>query len=276
MFGSESAIIYFSIASIIPVIIILLYVYKKDRFPEPPRIVFITFALGVATIFPILMIIPLIEGFAENLNLLSEPSHFYFAFIRAALLEEIFKWLVIIYYCVKLNELNEPMDALVYGVAASLGFAAFENFEYVTGSLQSSVELASSVAWLRAFTAVPLHAICGAIMGYFLIKTIFIIKNKNINLFLSLFAPVIIHGLYDFILMSEKVASGLIYPLLIVLVIIASFIFNKERRNQDKMFFEGQYSKYTIGNFSVGLTILISLTLLSLGVLAMNIFSQTN
>ncbi|MDC3262800.1 PrsW family glutamic-type intramembrane protease [Pelagibacterales bacterium] len=276
MFGSENVIIYFSIASLIPVLIILFYVYKKDRFPEPPRIVFITFALGVATIFPILMIIPLIEGFAENLNLFTEPGHFYFAFIRAALLEEIFKWLVIIYYCAKLNELNEPMDALVYGVAASLGFAAFENFEYVTGSLQDSVELASSVAWLRAFTAVPLHAMCGAIMGYFLIKAIFIIKNKNINLFLSLFAPVIIHGLYDYILMSEVIASGLIYPLLIILVIITLFIFGKERRNQDKMFFEGQYNKYNIDNFSVGLTILISLSLLSLAVFTMNIFSQIN
>ena len=168
------------------------------------------------------------------------------------------------------------MDALVYGVAASLGFAAFENFEYVTGSLQDSVELASSVAWLRAFTAVPLHAMCGAIMGYFLIKAIFIIKNKNINLFLSLFAPVIIHGLYDYILMSEVIASGLIYPLLIILVIITLFIFGKERRNQDKMFFEGQYNKYNIDNFSVGLTILISLSLLSLAVFTMNIFSQIN
>tara|TARA_B110000483_G_C18190180_1_gene540593 strand:- start:14 stop:844 length:831 start_codon:yes stop_codon:yes gene_type:complete len=276
MFGSESSVVYYSVTSLIPVIIILFYVYKKDRFPEPPRIVFITFALGVATIFPILIIIPIIEGFSENLGLFPEASHFYFAFIRASLLEETFKWLVIIYYCVKLNELNEPMDALVYGVAASLGFAAFENFEYVTGSLQESVELASSVAWLRAFTAVPLHAICGAIMGYFLIKAIFIIKNKNINLFLSLFAPVIIHGLYDYILMSEKIASGLIYPLLIILVIITSFIFIKERRNQDKMFYEGQYSKHTIDNYSVSLIVLISFALLAFATLAMNIFLQTN
>lgn len=271
MFGSESVLIYLSVASLIPVIVILFYVYKKDRFPEPPRIVFITFALGVATIFPILMIIPLIEGFAQNLNLQNESGHFYFAFIRASLLEETFKWFVIIYYCAKLNELNEPMDALVYGVAASLGFAAFENFEYITGSLQESVELASTVAWLRAFTAVPLHAMCGAIMGYFLIKAIFIIKNNNLNLFLSLFTPVIIHGLYDYIIFSEVIVGELIYLLLIILVIVTSIIFSKERRNQDKMFFEGQYNKYNINNIFVGFTILISLVILSIAVFIINI-----
>ena len=42
MFGSQQAIINFSLFSFLPVIIILFYVYKRDRFPEPPRTVFIT------------------------------------------------------------------------------------------------------------------------------------------------------------------------------------------------------------------------------------------
>ena len=85
MFGSQSGIVQFSIYSILPIIIILFYIYKRDRFPEPPRMVLMTFLLGVSTIFPISLLIPVVEGFGENLNLYGEAEHFYFAFIRAAL-----------------------------------------------------------------------------------------------------------------------------------------------------------------------------------------------
>ena len=40
-------------AAIIPAILILIYAYKQDSFPEPPRIVFKTFLFGCATILGI-------------------------------------------------------------------------------------------------------------------------------------------------------------------------------------------------------------------------------
>ena len=55
------------------------------------------------------------------------------------------------------------MDALVYGVAASLGFAVIENWEYVLGASKDGLEVAKDVALIRSFTAVPLNALAGVI-----------------------------------------------------------------------------------------------------------------
>ena len=81
MFGSEQTLINLSIYSILPAIVILFYVYKRDLFPEPPRIVFITILLGVGISFPIALLIPFFEGYLETLNVGVETSNFYMAFV---------------------------------------------------------------------------------------------------------------------------------------------------------------------------------------------------
>ena len=73
------------------------------------------------------------------------------AFFGASIPEESFKYLVLTRYAMRRSSFDEPMDGLVYGVAASLGFATFENILYVSGG-------GLGVAVLRALTAVPLHA----------------------------------------------------------------------------------------------------------------------
>ena len=99
------------------------------------------------------------------------------------------------------------MDALVYGVAASLGFAAYENWEYVLYAFGSEgSQGASDVAWIRSFTAVPLHALCGVFMGFFLMDAIFEKEHAKLNLFLSLFFPICLHGFYNYLIMSESFA----------------------------------------------------------------------
>jgi len=125
------------------------------------------------------------------------------------------------------------MDALVYGVAASLGFAVIENWEYVLGASKDGLEVAKDVALIRSFTAVPLHALAGVFMGFFLMDAIFQKHNRKFFLFLSLFFPVCLHGLYDLILFSQSISDFYIYILLIIFLIRAIFIFRKERQLQN-------------------------------------------
>ena len=266
MFGSQSGVVQFSIYSILPIIIILFYIYKRDRFPEPPRMVFMTFLLGVSTIFPISLLIPAVEGFGENLQLYGEAEHFYFAFIRAAFLEELAKWIVLIFFCVKAKEFNEPMDALVYGVAVSLGFAAYENWEYVLNPiyLDNDYQEAGVIAIIRSFSAIPLHALAGIFMGFFLIDTIFNKDNRKLNLFLSLFFPVCLHGFYNHLLMSPNFSYQWTLVLLIVMGIRAFYIFRKESKKQKKQLYEGGFEIFEIKNSDIILVSCISLFLLSI------------
>ena len=69
-------------------------------------------------------------------------------------------------------------------------------------------------------------------MGFFLIEAIFDKINKKLFLFLALFFPICLHGLYNLILSSNNFSTYWIYILLIVFIIRAYFVFKKERNLQ--------------------------------------------
>ena len=87
------------------------------------------------------------------------------------------------------------MDAVVYGTLVSLGFATFENYEYVYVYFDNIPPL--EIAILRALTAIPLHASCGIIMGCFLGMHVF--RNSNFAIFKAILYPMIFHGMYNYL-----------------------------------------------------------------------------
>ncbi len=113
------------LAAVLPALVILFYVYNQDQFPEPKNIVFKTFIFGCSIIIFLNLILKDVDNFAEKF-FSGETFFFFDSFIRAAFLEEISKMIVIVFFCTRKDEFDEPMDGIVYGVAASLGFAAYE------------------------------------------------------------------------------------------------------------------------------------------------------
>ena len=226
---------YVSIYAIIPVALVMFYVYKKDKFPEPPRVVFITIFLGISTIFPSSLLIPIVEEVGNNYHNTLTAENFYQSFFRAAFLEETLKFLVITLYCLHLDEFDEPMDAVVYGVAASLGFAVYENWEYVVSALnKDGYDHAVLVAVIRAISAVLLHALAGVMMGFFLIDAVFGKENHKLNMVLALLFPVCLHGFYNYILFTDDISSWWAYALIIIFLIRARFIFKNLQESKIK------------------------------------------
>ncbi|MEQ1834200.1 MAG: PrsW family glutamic-type intramembrane protease, partial [Candidatus Eisenbacteria bacterium] len=98
---------------------------------------------------------PLLAG-AES-RAIEWPLRFFVVFVGIALVEEGCK-----YFCLTAaargdQHLDEPFDWVVYAVAVALGFAAVENLRVLW--------LGASVGWVRAWTAVPAHALDGTLMG---------------------------------------------------------------------------------------------------------------
>jgi RsiW-degrading membrane proteinase PrsW (M82 family) len=103
---------------------------------------------------------------------------------------------------------NEKFDGIVYAVFVSLGFAAVENILYV---FQEGV----TTGFLRAVTAVPAHAIFGIVMGYYLGFAKLEPENRGKNIWNAFMWPFLLHGFYDYVLMSEyKFLLLLFLPLL--------------------------------------------------------------
>jgi hypothetical protein len=81
-----------------------------------------------------------------------------------ALPEETGKILVIAAVAARRRPFADPMDTVVYGAAAGLGFAAYENLAY----LVQHAEMWQSLAALRSVLTVPFHGALGVIAGAYL------------------------------------------------------------------------------------------------------------
>ena len=164
-----------------PLVIIAFIVYS-DKFKEPLDLILKTFFLGIFLCIP-----------AGELNylLIQSPDQSYFA----GLTEESLKFIVLYFYIRPKAAFNEPMDAIVYGTIASLGFATLENLSYVYSGTSGVDSL--TIAIMRAISAIPLHASCGIIMGYFFGLHAFL--GSKSALIKSLIIPISIHATYNYL-----------------------------------------------------------------------------
>ena len=128
-----------------------------------------------------------------------------------------------------MKDFNEPIDGIVYGITASLGFATLENLYYVY-LLADYFEVTSmQLATVRAFSAVPAHASFGIVMGYFFMKYAFI--KKGDNLFFAFAVPFVLHGCYNLFTSSNFFVSlGLIF----ISWIVALTMFSRLKKTQKK------------------------------------------
>ena len=90
-----------------------------------------------------------------------------------------------------------------------------------------------ALAVMRSFSAIPAHALFGAFMGYYFMKYAFISKKNN--LFLCFFIPFLLHGFYNYLVVSNFL---LVLVLLIIFWIIALRIFNNLKKSQITKKFE--------------------------------------
>lgn len=185
------------VLAIAPALLLLWYFASRDLYPEPRRLIWLTFALGFGAAAPAALIGEML--FFPLADLASD------AWVAAAIIsfpivggiEELSKFAVLYFFCRTWNDFDEPMDGLVYGVAASLGFAAIENWSYV---YESGLETA---LW-RAVSAVPFHAMAGVIMGYYFGLAHFVPNKRRYYYILALLIPILLHGAYDYPLILQE------------------------------------------------------------------------
>jgi len=196
------AYMYLLLLALAPAIIIMMYVYYRDRYEkEPVKLILKGILLGAIIIFPVGLVENLILEYGKLFKPIAKAA--WDGFVAAGATEEAFKYLMVFILIWRNPNFNEKFDGIVYAVSVSLGFAAIENLFYVFS--QNSIQ----VGLLRAFTAVPGHTIFGIVMGFYLGLARFSKQNKGKWLLKAFLVPWLLHGTYDFMIMSG-------YPLLIL------------------------------------------------------------
>jgi RsiW-degrading membrane proteinase PrsW (M82 family) len=201
-------------AAVAPALLILWLVIAAGERPGPPAKVWTAFLLGAASIS--------LLGIARApfASILAAPENPWVAqalrsIFGVAAPEEIVKILVIVAVSTRRRAFAAPMDTVVYGAAAGLGFAAYENLAY----LEQHTDMWRSLAALRSVLTVPFHGALGIIAGAYLALgragTALGAHRHNrdrariSSRILMLFAPIALHAGFDFPLLTLQQNPGL-------------------------------------------------------------------
>lgn len=178
----------------LPVFLLGLYIYFRDANREPLKLVLRAFFGGILVV-PIVLLVHYIFP-----TYIFDQIPFLRAFISAATVEEVCKFLILYWIIWKREEFDEPFDGIVYAAFVGLGFAFIEDLMYI---FESSNPLGTGI--MRAFTAVPAHFFFGVIMGYnFGIAKFVPLAYRPWRILLAILLPIVFHGLYDYFLMQAE------------------------------------------------------------------------
>ena len=215
------------LVTILPSILIILFFVNSDKFKEPKSEIIKVFIFGILITIPAYILNTFLGDFWYNNTKVSQ--NLISSFLTAAPVEEGLKLSILYYFVYKMKDFNEPLDGIVYGVTASLGFATLENIYYVYLLADHFQTTSMALAVVRSFSAVPAHAVFGIFMGYFFMKYSFI--KKGDNLFFAFIVPFVLHGCYNLFIASNFFVS---LTLIIVAWIVALRLFSRLKKTQKR------------------------------------------
>jgi RsiW-degrading membrane proteinase PrsW (M82 family) len=224
-------ILWYILIALVPGIFWIWFYRKEDRKnPEPRNLIIKVFLWGMAITIPAVAF----EFAADFFIPFTTSEKLYIIFFASlfiiAPIEEYFKYFVIKRWVYTNPAFDEPLDGIIYGVVAGLGFASLENILVIFSEGQSAIVL-------RFATATLMHAITSGIVGYYLGIAKFT-KGKENNsagparekslISRGLIIAILLHGLYN-IIVSIQTVLALILTVLF-LIIIYSILASKIRQ----------------------------------------------
>ena len=203
--------------AVLPALILVYYTYQQDKLQrEPVKNLVKAFFYGWLSVFASFVIsLPCMRMglFPQEIHSLGDA--FRTAFFGAAIPEESAKLFLLWLFLRKFRDFDERMDGIVYAVCVGMGFAAFENIEYLFASGSDWVTTGIG----RSLTAIPGHFAFAVIMGYYYSLNYFDKYRAPLAGLKMWLYPVLAHGLYDTIAMSAEVTPELSGVISIVILL---------------------------------------------------------
>lgn len=184
----------------LPSLIWLAFYLRKDKHPEPNKMVIRIFLLGAIMIALAAL---LEQGVFEGLKLTSLSGKIMILVIGFAFIEELLKYLVVKFGVLKNPNFDEPVDSMIYLIISALGFAAAENIYLLTQISPLSVPIGETIEFIttRFLGATLLHALASAVMGYFLAASFYRKSRfRKTLIFGGLIAATILHSVFNYII----------------------------------------------------------------------------
>ncbi|MEE0699055.1 MAG: PrsW family intramembrane metalloprotease [Bacilli bacterium] len=178
--------------SLVPALLLVWFILRTDKkSKEPTKNIIICLLSGILTVA--------LAGYLENLVMPYISNNTLLIYVWA-LIEEVSKIAIFFLFIVDNKHYDDIYDGLVYMTLIALSFAGLENLMYAFS--ESTVSNSISLALIRDFTTVPLHVICGVVIGFFISLGSFskIKKKRYLNFSLAVLVPTLIHGTFNLLM----------------------------------------------------------------------------
>ena len=240
-------LVFLIILGLIPSLIWLWYYLKKDDHPEPKSIILKTFVYGFISTFVAfcveLIFMKSMMGFgdfcpeckynlSQVLSFAGGTNLFMLSFAILSVLayiEEAVKYIAAKSAAIRSKAFDEPVDAMIYLIAAALGFAAAENIGYIIQDAPHAI----GIAYFRFLSSTFIHVLASATAGYFLAYSIVHQKNKIIYIAIGLVTATILHTLFNFfIILSERNNRYILLTALLLASasVLVSYLFSRIKK----------------------------------------------
>lgn len=195
----------------VPALFWLFFWLAEDRkHPEPKRLILLSFVVGILMV-PLALFLE--QRIAEWLfspqslteTLLMAPSLGIVALVIFAGVEEFCKWIAAYAAALWSKEVDEPIDYLIYMIAAALGFAAYENALFLFTPFNNGM-LATGLVMgnLRAIGATLLHVVASSFIGFSLAAGFYKTRMPRIRrALIGAGSAIALHGLFNLAIMRS-------------------------------------------------------------------------
>jgi protease PrsW len=208
----------------LPSLIWLLFYLREDsEHPEPKTLILYTFIAGA-------LVTLLVLGFQftahDWLATQGVATYSFISFLFLAGIEEFFKFFAVYLTVSKRKEFDEPIDAMVYMIVASLGFATVENigsiFQASAATAGGPGPLETTV--LRFVGATLLHTLSSGVVGYYWGKAIAKHGHYGLLVLRGLLTATLLHAVFNYLIIkSEPLALPLIFLLFVGMFVLSDF-----------------------------------------------------
>ena len=216
----------------IPSVIWLLWYLRKDRHPEPKRMIIRVFIWGMLIAFPAILIENAGIGILGTFALPPFVANILIYFLIVAVTEEVLKFFVVHFRVQRRTRLlDEPVDAMIYMIVAALGFAAIENIFLLTPLFEKDFVATLHIAFSRFVGATLLHALASGIIGYYLALRIFKKGQKGFPpLIHGFILAILLHGFYNILVIQTEQQFYFVLPVALLIIsaaVLVSIFFKK-------------------------------------------------
>ena len=217
------------IFGILPSIIWLLFYLRRDSHPEPKKMILKIFFYGAIITIPAILFETLFFEVVKISGLAIPAAFIVNIFLGVALIEETLKYSVIKQKVFNNPEFDEPVDAMIYMIVAALGFAAAENLLILFPLQNPFLSEIFEISFLRFLGATFLHALCSAVVGYFIGLSFYRKRERNKLILIGLIIAILLHGFYNFFIIKIEKGLNLLmaFSLLIITAVFVSSGFKK-------------------------------------------------